>query len=67
MKITNMTNLWIGYNCKEDFRVLICAEDEIEAQSIANEYCSDNKMEGEFEISFFVNDDVRIDCDYVLQ
>ena len=52
MKITNMTNLWIGYNCKEDFRVLICAEDEIEAQRIANEYCSDNKMEGEFEISF---------------
>ena len=30
MKVTDMTNLWVGYNEEEDFRVLICAQDEQE-------------------------------------
>lgn len=66
MKVTDMTNLWVGYNEVEDFRVLICAQDEQEARQIANGYRVDTLMEGTFEITEFDNTDLRIDCDYVL-
>lgn len=66
MKVTDMTNLWFGYNEVEDFRVLICAQDEQEARQIANGYRVDTLMEGTFEITEFDNTDLRIDCDYVL-
>ena len=66
MKVTDMTNLWVGYNEEEDFRVLICAQDEQEARQIANGYRVDTLMEGTFEITEFTDVNVRIDCDYVL-
>lgn len=66
MKVTDMTNLWVGYNEEEDFRVLICAQDEQEARQIANGYRVDTLMEGTFEITEFTDVSVRIDCDYVL-
>ena len=66
MKVTDMTNLWVGYNEEEDFRVLICAQDEQEARQIANGYRVDTLMEGTFKITEFTDVNVRIDCDYVL-
>lgn len=64
----NFTNLFIGYNEEEDFRVLICALDIEEANEIARQYAHDSYLEGWFEISEPVNgiDNLRFDCDYVL-
>ena len=66
MKITDLNHLWVGYNEKEDFRVLICALDEQDAQEIANNYCLDSHMNGKFEISEFSDINTNFDCDYVL-
>lgn len=66
MKITDLNHLWVGYNEKEDFRVLICALDEQDAQEIANDYCLDSHMNGKFEISEFSDTNTNFDCDYVL-
>ena len=62
------TNLFIGYNAKEDFRILICAFDEIDAQELANEYRFDSNLDGNFEIQEIENgiDDIHFDCDYVI-
>ena len=65
MKITDIKGLFVGYNETEDFRVLICAEDESEAQEIANQYRCDSKLEGEFKIGELEGNE-RFDCDYVL-
>jgi len=65
MKIEDMTNLFIGYNDAENFRVLICALDEIEASEIATQYCFASRMEGTFIIKEF-DPTVNIDCDYIL-
>lgn len=63
----SFTNLWIGYNQKEDFRILICALDKIEAQELANGYRLNSNMKGEFEISFAENiENLHFDCDYVI-
>lgn len=66
MKIIDMNNLWVGYNKVENFQVLICANDEEEAQIIANEYKSDSNFEGDFTISEFTNPNTTFDCDYIL-
>ena len=71
MKINDMTNLYIGYNEKEDFRILICSFDGKEgAEKIAEEYRIDSDMEGKFEILEFADSNVHFnvsfDCDYVL-
>ena len=66
MKITDLNHLWVGYNEIEDFRVLICALDEQDAQEIANNYCLDSHMNGKFEISEFSDINTNFDCDYVL-
>lgn len=66
MKVNELTNLFIGYNKTEDFRVLICASDKIEAKEIADEYCLDSHMEGKFDIKDFDDTETKFDCDYVL-
>lgn len=66
MKITNMTNLFVGYNKTENFKILICALDKEEAANIAAEYANDSKLTGTFEITEFNNADTQFDCDYVL-
>ena len=66
MKINELTNLWVGYNDAEDFKVLIVALDKEEAQEIVNEYCLDSHMEGKFEITEYDNTETQFDCDYVL-
>ena len=62
------TNLFIGYNAKEDFRILICAFDKEEAQELANEYRCDSGFEDRFEIFESENgiDNIHFDCDYVI-
>lgn len=66
MKINDLTNLWVGYNEAENFRVLICALDTKEAQEIANIYRLESGMEGSFMISEFTDVTTSFDCDYVL-
>lgn len=65
MKVIDMTNLWMGCNYEEDFNILICANEEKEAQRIADEYLADTRMKGKFIICDF-DIDTRIDCDYIL-
>ena len=66
MTVNEMTNLWVGYNETEDFKILICASDEIEAQEIADSYRLDSHMEGKFEIKEFCDVEEKFDCDYVV-
>lgn len=66
MKINELTNLYVGYSKVDDFRVLICASDEAEAQEVANIYLSDTHLEGTFEITEFKDINTRFDCDYIL-
>ena len=62
------TNLFVGYNAKEDFRILICAFDIEEAAELAEEYRCDAALEGRFEISEpeVGIDKIHFDCDYVI-
>lgn len=62
------TNLFIGYNKEEDFRILICAFDKVEAKALAEGYRLDSKLDGEFEINEIDGgiDNVQFDCDYVI-
>ena len=66
MKVTDMTNLWVGYNETEDFRVLICAPDKQDAQDVADEYRFYSHLNGDFEISEFNDTNTHFDCNYVL-
>ena len=66
MKINELTNLWVGTNEVENFKVLIFALDREEAQEIANSYCLDSHMEGIFTIKKFLDVNESFDCDYVL-
>lgn len=65
MKINDMTNLFVGHNDKEDFTVLICALDTIEAKEIANTYAFDTNLKGEFVVSEYKGNE-EFDCDYIL-
>lgn len=62
------TNLFIGYNEEEDFRILICAFDKEEAYELAKEYRLDSNLDGEFEIEEVENgiDNIHFDCDYII-
>ena len=61
-------NLFIGYNKEENFRILICAFDEIEAQGKADEYLFDSNLNGHFEVEQVEGDisNIHFDCDYVI-
>lgn len=62
------TNLFIGYNREEDFRILICAFDKEEALELANEYRFDAGLEGYFEIEEIESEitNIHFDCDYII-
>ena len=64
----SFTNLFIGYNREEDFRILICADDEIIARELAEEYRVDAGLEDKFEIEELADEVVAMhfDCDYVI-
>ena len=69
MKLSEMTNLFIGYNKSEDFRILICAFCAEEAADIAEKYRVDSKLDGKFEINESTIDiaAVKFDCDYIVK
>lgn len=62
------TNIFIGYNATEDFRILICAFDREEAQELADAYRFDAGLEGKFEITEPAENTtlMHFDCDYVI-
>lgn len=64
----SFTNLFVGYNEEEDFRILICADNEFEAREKAEEYLIDAGLEGEFDIEEMEDKVIamRFDCDYVI-
>ena len=65
----NFTNLFIGYNSQEKYRILICADNEDDAKELAEEYRKDASLDGNFEISEICNniDTIHFDCDYVIK
>jgi len=67
MKVNEMTNLWVGYNKTENFKVLILALDEAEAKEITEGYRLDVHLEGKFEIYEFTDVNEHFDCEYVLE
>lgn len=66
MKVNELLNLWVCSHREEDFKILVCASDEIEAQDVIKSYSNDTGITLNFEIIRF--DDVRttFDCDHVL-
>ena len=66
MTVIGMTNLFVGYNEEEDFRILIGASDESEADTMAEYYRQDSKLKGKFEISEFNDINTHFDCDYII-
>ena len=66
MKINEITNLWVGTNKVENFKVLIVAMNKEKAQEIADSYCLDSNMEGSFIIKEIMDVNEKFDCDYVL-
>lgn len=72
MKITELNNLWVAFNKDEDFRVLVVASDLEEACDLIREYANDSHLEGIWDVKELseVKDelnDLRFDCDYVIQ
>ena len=65
MNISDMTNLFVGYNIVLNFKVLVCAFDEQEAEEIVKDYAFDSLLEGDWEIKEYKEDDT-FDCDCVL-
>ena len=66
--MNRFTNVYVGYNATEDFRILICAFDEIEAQELADAYGFDAGLEGKFEITEPEENTPKMhfDCDYII-
>lgn len=62
------TNVFLGYNKKEDFRILISAWSKAEAETFAEEYQKDAGLQGHFDISEVPEriDDIHFDCDYII-
>ena len=69
MKITELTNLFVGYNKSEDFRVLICALDSEEAMNIVRGYAACAHLSSDpsdWSISELKDVNTHFDCDYVI-
>ena len=67
MKVTDMTNLYVGHNEEEDFKILICSCEGIHgAERLAEGYRLDSGMYGKFEIEEFNDVNESFDCDYVI-
>ena len=68
MKWNEMQNLFVGYNEYEDFRILICAFDKIDAAELARSYGFDANIGGAWKISELKENanDIHFDCDYVI-
>ena len=65
MTISDMYNLFTGYNETENYTVFIVALDRLEALDIAIKYGNDSGLENDWQIrDFNVND--KANCDYIL-
>jgi hypothetical protein len=67
--MASFTNLFIGYNRTEKFRILIVADGEEEALEIATDYAKDadfNEPEDWCILEAEKIDNLRFDCDYVI-
>ena len=65
MKITELKNLYSGYNKDNDFRILIAATCESDAYNLAYGYGEDAKLDGEWEITP-AKENMNFDCDYTI-
>jgi len=74
MKLTELSNLYVAYSIWRDYRILICANEELEAKAAAKSYGDDACIE-DFVVSTLdealegVGGDInklRFDCDYVV-
>lgn len=65
MFISDMTNLFIAHNEREDFNLAIVANDSNEALELAKDYGEDTGLHNDWEIGDF---DVatKLDCDYII-
>ncbi len=66
MKITELNNFYVGYNGKENFRILICASEIEDAKKIAKSYGKDAGIAGDWEVTEGLDSDMNFDCDYVV-
>lgn len=66
MKVSDMRNLFVAINKKENFNILICATDQIQATSLALEYYREAGLDGYGEVRRFNDVNINIDCDYVI-
>lgn len=67
MGVNDITNLYVGYNAIEEFCVLINAPDINKANEIAEGYRVDSDMQDFFIVKRYQNENIRFDCDYVLE
>ena len=67
MKITEISGLYVGYSRKDDFRILIAANDETEAKDFADSYAEDSRLDT-MEVEELTEDNMgsRFDCDYLV-
>lgn len=66
MRLSDMSNLWVGYSRTDDFRICIAAFDAIKALQIANDYARDSGLYGPFAVSRFEDENTQFDCDYII-
>lgn len=66
MKVTELDGLYVGHWIDEDFRVLIAASDEDEAEDVALDYGHDAGLTGSLEIEDFSYLEMEFDCDSVI-
>ena len=64
MRVTEL-NLWVG-NVNE-FRFLICADDEEQAVKIGEGYKVDAGLDGALEVTEFSDVNTSFSCDYIVR
>lgn len=66
MNTTNMLNLYVACNEKENAYILICADNKEDAAMIAEEFRESTKRSGKFRVYDNYTGEVRFCCDHVL-
>ena len=67
MTITDLSGLYVAYTQYENFRILVAATDEHEANELARQYFDDaGIMYASVDISEFTDVNTKFDCDYVI-
>ena len=66
MKVNDMVNLFVAEHETMDFRVLVLAEDAVQAKTVVVQYLRDAKITGGVNVREFTDVNLRIDCDRVI-